>query len=144
MSRKQPSPRKARRALLALSVEKARYDMRARRRVENAAEAALALRKSTPDWVDLKQQAIKLELEAEMDAMEARVDEGKLAIPILDMSRMPAFNKRTAVGPEDETLSPQDIAYANIKHPTLPKGETYAHPGYDDHRHPADDWRNYE
>ena len=169
MSRKKPSPRKARSALLALRLEKTRYEMRALRRAQKAAEAALALRVSTPDWVDLKQQVLSANLEAEMQAMEACIDAGKPNIPILDMSLMPAFARAAADTPDGEdltsqalppqetppqdlapqdlspqALTPQETAYANIKRPVLPKGQTYAHPGYDDHRHPADDWRNYE
>jgi hypothetical protein len=89
MPRRKIAPHKARAELLAIKLEKARYEIRAVRRAELEREAACAVRRTTPDWVDMDKQIKALELEAELDAMEAVIDERRVKIPILNHNLKP-------------------------------------------------------
>ena len=101
MPRKNLSPHKAQAALLAIKLEKARYEIRSMRRAEREREAALALRKATPDWVDMDRQLKQLQLEAEMDAMEACLDERRPKTPILNFDLMPGFDPPAKQSPAE-------------------------------------------
>ena len=80
-----------RKEMQALRYERLCHDTRERRRDFRAREAALALRKATPDWVELDTQLKQHRLEAEMEAMVAAIDASKPDIPILNFDLMPGF-----------------------------------------------------
>jgi len=92
MPRRKIAPHKARAELLALKLEKARFEIRALRRAEREREDARAVRRATPDWVDMDKQLKTLELEAELDAMEAVIDERRVKIPVLNHKLKPCKN----------------------------------------------------
>jgi len=147
MPRKMLPSRKAKAALDNLRLESARRAAMVERRKHHAREAALALRRATPDWVDMDAQIKQLQLEAEMDAMEAIIDERRPKVPILNFDLMPGFKSPEIKSPTlepTEPLAPHEIAYTNIKRSGPPNEKDWKHPGYGDNRHPADDWRNYE
>ena len=165
MPRKRPSPRRARADLLALKLEKARYEMRALRRIERDREAARALRRATPDWVEMRQQLIRLELEVELDAMEACIDERRPKIPILDKAKMAklraAYASETPVvipprsapretAPHPDVKIAADLGAAeaarsaNENHPPPPGGKVWKYDSTLPGRRPEDDWRNWE
>lgn len=75
----------------ALRYEQLSHETRERRSHFRAREAEIALRKATPDWVDLDRQLKQLRLESEMDAMEAALEARKPDIPILNFDLMPGF-----------------------------------------------------
>ncbi|MEP4052430.1 MAG: hypothetical protein ABJN22_09305 [Litorimonas sp.] len=81
-------------------MQSARRRAVAERRDHHAREAALALRKATPDWVDMERQLKQLQLEAEMDAMEACLDARRPEIPILNFDLMPGFSPPTKPEPD--------------------------------------------
>ena len=99
MPRRHLPPRKAYAALAALRLQSARREAIRARRDHHAREAALALRKATPDWVDMDKQLKQLQLEAEMDAMEACLDERRPKIPILNFDLMPGFSPAVTSNP---------------------------------------------
>jgi hypothetical protein len=138
MPRKALPSRKAKAALLALQLEAARREAVAARRDHHAREAALALRKATPDWVDLDAQLKQAQLESEMDAMEAAIEARKPNIPILNFDLMPGID------PPKSAPEPDKITSANENKPPRPNPKGWAYPGTLDDRDPADDWRNYE
>ena len=160
MPRRNLPPRKAQAALLAIELEKATYEIRALRRAEREAEAARALRRATPDWVDLDRQLKQLQLEAEMDAMEACLDERRPKIPILNFNLMPGFTKpvTSETAPLDPEVHPdvkipadllaaqdplQDPWPANENRPPPPGGKNWKYDSIADGYDPADDWRNW-
>jgi len=161
MPRKNLPPRKAQAALLAIKLEKARYEIRALRRAEREREAAIALRKSTPDWVDLDKQMKQLQLEAEMDAMEAALDERRPKIPILNFDLMPGFEPPTKSSLSEPTptehpdvaesrrLAKLEASIASNQNSLPPPHSNLSEKAwkYDsiaEGYHPRDDWRNYE
>ena len=164
MPRKHIPPRKARAKLLAIKLEKARYEIRALRRAEREAEAALALRKATPDWVDLDKQLKHLQLESEMDALEAYLDERRPKIPILDKAFVAKLRASypglapNAVAASPATHEPEphpDIAeqrrltelearIANENHKPPPGEKAWKYESTLEGYHPAHDWRNHE
>lgn len=125
MPRKKLPSRKAKAALDNLRLESARRLAVVARREHHAREAALALRKNTPDWVDMDVRLKQLALEAEMDAMETAIDARSPKTPILNFDLMPGFQPPTPPSASD-------------------KEKNWACPGYGDDRRPEDDWRNYE
>ena len=152
MPRKHISPRKAQAELLAIKLETARYEIRALRRAEREAEAALALRKSNADWVDLDSQMKQLRLEAELDAMEACIDERRIKIPVLNFDLMPGFSPPP---PEDPPVHPdvaiqaalsavQEPPPANENRRPSPGGKNWKYESTIEGRRPEDDWRNWE
>ncbi len=148
MPRRKIAPHKARAELLAIKLEKARYEIRAVRRAELEREAACAVRRTTPDWVDMDKQIKALELEAELDAMEAVIDERRVKIPILNHNLKPVHyhvaNEPVMTGKYSDPREPHEIAYNKIKRPPPPNGKNWKHPATLEGRHPADDWRNWE
>ncbi len=128
MPRGRLAQRARRKEMQALRYEQLCQAAKAARREHHAQEAALALRKATPDWVDLDKQLKQHQLEVEMDAMEACIDERRPKIPILNFDLMPGLKPPAKTQTE----------------PRLADHKTWPHPGNGDHRHPADDWRNYE
>jgi hypothetical protein len=162
MPRKHLSPRKARAELLALKLEKTRYEIRALRRAEREAEAALALRKSTPDWVELDAQLKQLQLEAEMDAMEACLDERRPKIPILDKSFIaklraayPSLAPNSPPAAREPEPHPDVICQAQLtaaeasrsanENHKPPRGEkAWKYESTLEGYRPEDDYRNYE
>lgn len=127
MPRRSLSPRKTRAALMALRLESARREARAAREAHHAHAAALALRKNTPDWVDMDVRLKQIALEVEMDAMEAAIDARRPKTPILNFDLMPGIEP-----PTDPLVSDKDT------------DKVWAYPGYGDDKRPEDDWRNYE
>ena len=115
MPRKIPPPRKAYPALTALRLQSSRREAVAARRDHHAREAALALRKATPDWVELEAQLKRYQLEAEMDAMEACLEAQKPDIPILNFDLMPGFE-------------PPNTSQVMISKGGTPKPEPEEHP----------------
>ena len=160
MPRKNLPPRKAQAALLAIRLEKARYEIRALRRAEREREAAIALRKANPDWVELDARLKQLELEAEMDAMEAAIDERRPKIPILNFDLMPGFEppdkpasipaKIPAAGEHPDVAEARRLAKleasiaSNQNSPPPPGGKNWKYDSIGEGYDPADDWRNYE
>ena len=154
----------------ALRYEQLCRDTVVARRDHQAHEAALALRKATPDWVDLDKQLKQLQLEAEMDAMEACVDERRPKIPILDKSIMAelrasyaqAARQDVAMRPpsRDPALHPPQphpdvTVQANLlavreprpmneNTPPPPGGKNWKYESISGDRRPEDDWRNWE
>ncbi len=156
MPRKNLPPRKAQAALLAIKLEKARYEIRALRRAERDREAAIALRKATPDWVDLDKQMKQLQLEAEMDAMEAAIEDRRPKTPILNFDLMPGFEPPDKPAPIPAAGEHPDVAEArrlakleasiasNQNSSPPPGGKNWKYDSIGEGYHPRDDWRNYE
>lgn len=171
MPRGRLAPRARRREMQALRYEQLCHAIKAARRDHHAREAALALRKATPDWVDLDRQLKQLQLEAEMDAMEACVDERRPKIPILDksvMARLRAFYAESgphAVAPRSaprepdvhpdvkvqaDLLAVQERKPFNKKRPVNentppPRGvKNWKYESTLEGYRPEDDWRNWE
>ena len=162
MPRKHLPPRKARAAMLALKLEKARYEIRALRRAEREAEAALALRNSTPEWVELDGQLKQLQLEAEMDAMADAIDTRRPKIPILNFDLMPGFSPPKSHMPKNYDSAPPAPAVhpdvliqaeltaaearrsANENASAPPGGKVWKYDSTLEGRRPEDDYRNYE
>ena len=99
MPRGRLARRTRRKEMQALRYEQLCHAIKAARRDHHAREAALALRQATPDWVDLDKQLKQLQLEAEMDAMEACLDERRPKIPILNFDLMPGFSPAVTSNP---------------------------------------------
>ena len=99
MPRGRLARRTRRKEMQALRYEQLCHAIKAARRDHHAREAALALRKATPDWVDMDKQLKQLQLEAEMDAMEACLDERRPKIPILNFDLMPGFSPAVTSNP---------------------------------------------
>ena len=122
-----------------------------------ARAAAAALRQNTPDWVDMDAQLKQLQLEAELDAMEAAIDERRPAAPILNFDLMPGFSpppRPEAERPEAEVhpdvkiqaelLKVQEPRPVNENAPPPPGGKNWKYTDTTEGRRPEDDWRNYE
>ena len=162
MPRRHPPPRKTYAGLAALRLQSARREAMAARRDHHAREAALALRKATPDWVDLDMQLKQLRLETEMEAMEACLEVRKPDIPILNFDLMPRFEPpiRSKSGkPEPAEHPPKehpDVAEqnrlnqleasipSNENSPPPPGGKNWKYDSTLEDRDPAHDWRNWE
>ena len=99
MPRGRLARRTRRKEMQALRYEQLCRTAKVARREHHAHEAALALRKATPDWVDLNKQLKQLQLEAEMDAMEACLNERRPKIPILNFDLMPGFSPAVTSNP---------------------------------------------
>ena len=99
MPRGRLARRTRRKEMQALRYEQLCRTAKLARRDHHAREAALALRQATPDWVDLDKQLKQLQLEAEMDAMEACLDERRPKIPILNFDLMPGFSPAVTSNP---------------------------------------------
>ena len=99
MPRGRLARRTRRKEMQALRYEQLCHAIKAARRDHHAREAGLALRKATPDWVDLNKQLKQLQLEAEMGAMEACLDERRPKIPILNFDLMPGFSPAVTSNP---------------------------------------------
>ena len=152
MPRGRLGQRARRKEMQALRYEQLCQAVKAARREHHAREAALALRKSTPDWVDLDKQLKQVQLEAEMDAMEACIDEHRPKTPVLNFDLMPGFKPPAASEPEvhpdvkiqADLTAVQEPRPANENHRRPPNGEDWKHPSTIEGRDPADDWRNWE
>ena len=161
MPRKNLPPRKAQAALFAIKLEKARYEIRSIRRAEREREAAVALRKATPDWVDMDRQLKQLQLEAEMDAMEACIDERRPEIPILDKALVaklraayPGLAPTAGAAPpepeehpdvaEQRRLTMLEARIANENQRPPPGEKAWKYESTIEGRDPAHDWRNWE
>ena len=101
-----------RKEMQALRYERLCHDTRERRRDFRAREAALALRKATPDWVELDTQLKQHRLEAEMEAMVAAIDASKPDIPILNFDLMPGFQPPLKQPSKDHP--PKDLSLIHI------------------------------
>ena len=172
MPRRPTSARKSRAALAALRFQSARRGAVIERREFHAREAALALRKATPDWVELEAQLKRYHLEAEMDAMEACLEAQKPDIPILNFDLMPGFEppiisksgtpkpeleehpakehpdvaeqrRLTALAAEIKRAQETSIA-SNENSPPPPGGKNWKYDSIGDGYDPKDDWRNWE
>ena len=152
MPRGRLARRTRRKEMQALRYEQLCRTAKLARREHHAREAALALRKATPDWVDLDKQLKQLQLEAEMDAMEACLDERRPKIPILNFDLMPGFSPPTEPEPEvhpdvkiQAALSTvQEPRPVNENRPPPPGGKNWKYESTIDDRNPAHDWRNWE
>jgi len=152
MPRGRLARRTRRKEMQALRYEQLCHAIKAARRDHHAREAALALRKATPDWVDMDKQLKQLQLEAEMDAMEACLDERRLKTPILNFDLMPGFSPPTKLEPDihpdvkiQAALSAvQEPRPVNENRPPPPGGKNWKYESTIDDRNPAHDWRNWE
>ena len=172
MPRRIPPPRKAYPALTALRLQSARREAIAARRDFREREAALTLRRATPDWMELDKELKRYRLEAEMDAMEACLAAQKPDIPILNFDLMPGFeppiisqtitSKRGT--PEPEPQEHPDVAEqrrltaleaeikraqetsiaSNQNSPPPPGGKNWKYDSIGEGYDPKDDWRNWE
>ena len=151
-----------RKEMQALRYERLCHDTRERRRDFRAREAALALRKATPDWVELDTELKQLRLETEMEAMEACLEARKPDIPILNFDLMPRFEPpiRSKSGKPERAEHPPkehpDVAEqnrldkleasipSNENSPPPPGGKNWKYDSTLEDRDPADDWRNWE
>ena len=70
-----------------------RHALREQQRMDN-------MRRASPDWVELDAQLKQLQFEAELDAMEAAIDERRPAAPILNFDLMPGFSPPPRPEPE--------------------------------------------
>lgn len=108
----------------------------------------MALRNSTPDWVEMDKRLRTLELEAELDAMELSIDERRVKIPALNYNLKPAHydiaNEPVMTWNYTNPVEPGEVAYNKIKRPGSPNGKDWKYPATLEGRHPADDWRNWE
>ena len=162
MPRRTLSARKARAALMTLRLDSARRQALDMRGAYRARAAAAALRQNTPDWVDMDAQLKQLQFEAELDAMEAAIDERRPPAPILNFDLMPGFSppprpeaeRPEAEGPEPEVhpdvkiqaelLKVQEPRPVNENAPPPPGGKNWKYTDTTEGRRPEDDWRNYE
>ena len=152
MPRGRPRQSAQRKAVLAMRYEQMCHAALTARRAHHARESALALRKATSDWVDLEAQVKQLQLEAEMDAMEAAIDACKPNILPLNFDLMPGFSPPPKVEPEvhpdvkiqAELLKLQDPRPVNENTPPPPGGKNWKYTCDDNDRRPEDDWRNWE
>ena len=167
MPRRHLPPRKAYAALAALRLQSARREAVRARREHHAREAALALRRATPDWIDLDKQVKRLQLETEMEAMEACLEDRRPKVPTLNFDLMPGFSpavtstpvasnpaaREPAVHPDvkiqAELTARQEPRPVNENRRPPPQGENCKRENWTfestiDGRNPADDWRNWE
>ena len=158
MPRRTLSARKARAALMTLRLDSARRQALDLRGAYRARAAAAALRQNTPDWVEMDAQLKQLQLEAELDAMEAAIDTRRPATPILNFDLMPGFEPPTKREPEPaqepgvhpdvkiqaELLKVQEPRPVNENAPPPPGGKNWKYTDTTEGRRPEDDWRNYE
>ena len=146
-----------RKEMQALRYERLCHDTRERRRDFRAREAALALRKATPDWVELDTQLKQHRLEAEMEAMVAAIDASKPDIPILNFDLMPGFQPPLKQPSKDQPPKEHpDVAEqkrlnqleasipSNENSPPPPGGKNWKYDSTIEDRDPAHDWRNWE
>ena len=120
MPRRIPPPRKAYPALTALRLQSARREAVTARRDHHAREAALALRKATPDWVELEAQLKRYQLEAEIKRAQ-------------ETSPRASPRESMASNENSPPPHPSHLGAKNWKYDSIAGG-------YD----PADDWRNWE
>jgi len=157
MPRRTLSARKARAALMTLRLDSARRQALELRGAYRTRAAAAALRQNTPDWVDMDAQLKQLQFEAELDAMEAAIDERRPAAPILNFALMPGFSPPPRPEPEvhepeihedvkiqAELLKVQEPRPINENAPPPPGGKNWKYTDTTEGRRPEDDWRNYE
>ena len=127
-----------------------RHALREQQRMDN-------MRRASPDWVELDAQLKQLQFEAELDAMEAAIDERRPAAPILNFDLMPRFKPNGFSSPkpaeseihEDvkiqaELLKVQEPRPVNENAPPPPGGKNWKYSETTEGRRPEDDWRNYE
>lgn len=152
MPRGRLAPRARRREMQALRYEQLCHAIKAARRDHHAREAALALRKATADWVELDKRVKQLQLEAEMDAMEACLDARRPEIPILNFDLMPGFSPPTKTEPEVHPdvkvqaalTAMEKYRSINENAPPPPGGKNWKYDTIEGGRRPEDDWRNWE
>lgn len=92
----------------ALRFEQLCHKTREMRRALRERQSMDSMRRATPDWVDMDAQIKQLQLEAEMDAMEACIDARRPKTPILNFDLMPGFSPpddRLSAGLETETVT---------------------------------------
>jgi hypothetical protein len=131
-------------------------ETRIKRRALREQQRVEALRRASPDWVEMDAQIKQLQLEAEMDAMEAYIDAGKPEIPILNFDLMPGFEPPIKREPEPEQevhpdvkiqaelLKLQETRPVNENAPPPPGGKNWKYESTIEGLRPEDDWRNYE
>ena len=157
MPRGRPSQSARRKAIQAMRYEQMCHAALTARRAHHARESALALRKATPDWVDLDAQVKQRQLEAEMDAMEAAIDARRPTAPVLDFDLMPGFKPPWKADPEvhepkihgdvkiqAELSKLQDPRPVNENTSPPLGGKNWKYTSDDTDRRPEDDWRNWE
>ena len=122
-----------------------RHALREQQRMDN-------MRRASPDWVELDVQLKQLQFEAELDAMEAAIDERRPTAPILNFDLMPGFSPPPRPEPEvhpdvkiqAELLKVQEPRPVNENAPPPPGGKSWKYSDTTEGRRPDDDWRNYE
>ena len=112
--------------LRAMRFEQLCVETRIKRHALREQQRMDEMRRATPDWVDMDAQLKQLQLDAEMDAMEAAIDARRPVAPILNFDLMPRF--------KPNGFSP----------PPPPGGKNWKYTDTTEGRRPEDDWRNYE
>ena len=143
--------------LRALRFEQLCHETRIKRRALREQQRMDTLRRATPDWVEMDAQLKRLQLEAELDAMEAAIDERRPPAPILNFDLMPGFTPPPKPEPElhepeihedvkiqAELLKVQEPRPVNENAPPPPGGKNWKYSDTTEGRRPEDDWRNYE
>ena len=127
-----------------------RHALREQQRMDN-------MRRASPDWVELDAQLKQLQLEAELDAMEAAIDTRRPPAPILNFDLMPGFEPPPKPNPEVHEpeihedvkiqaalLKVQEPRPVNENAPPPPGGKNWKYTDTTEGRRPEDDYRNYE
>ena len=157
MPRGRQSQSARRKAIQAMRYEQMCHAALTARRAHHARESALALRKATPDWVDLGAQIKHHQLEAEMDAMEAAINARRPTVPVLDFDLMPRFKPPQKADPEvhepkihedvkiqAELLKLQEPRPKNENTSPPLGGKNWKYTSDNTDRRPEDDWRNWD
>ena len=144
--------------LRAMRFEQLCVETRKQRRALREQQRMDDMRRASPDWVEMDAQLKQLQLEAELDAMEAAIDTRRPATPILNFDLMPGFEPPTKREPEPaqepdvhpdvkiqaELLKVQDPRPINENAPPPKGGKNWKYTDTTEGRRPEDDWRNYE
>ena len=143
--------------LRAMRFEQLCVETRIKRRALREQQRMDNMRRASPDWVELDAQLKQLQFEAELDAMEAAIDERRPPAHILNFDLMPGFTpppRPETEGPEPEVhpdvkvqaelLKVQEPRPVNENAPPPPGGKNWKYTDTTEGRRPEDDWRNYE
>ena len=87
--------------LRAMRFEQLCVETRIKRRALREQQRMDNMRRASPDWVELDAQLKQLQFEAELDAMEAAIDERRPPAPILNFDLMPVSLRRQGLKPRD-------------------------------------------
>jgi len=136
----------------AMRFEQLCVETRIKRRALREQQRLENMRRATPDWVEMDAQLKQLQLEAELDTMEAAIDTRRPPAPILNFDLMPGFSPPAPAEPEvhpdvkiqAELLKVQEPRPVNENAPPPPGGKNWKYTDTTEGRRSEDDWRNYE